>query len=311
MWHRVLPLICLLLALGVPVYAVDTSPAPAAAAAEPPPVIDEGGRVENPPESLQLAYSFEKGQVNRYQVQIMNRGKFRLLNQKEESPLQTITEMYYRQTVKDEQDGIYKVVWALQSGTVRIPGFGDSVVTLPEITYMMDTRGAIQKVMGLEDLALLPGKPQQKSYALTFGQLRFQGFPNKELKVGDEWTRDCAIDLPNNEKVPLKVTSKLIGYEHYDGYDCAKVESSYDYPVKFTIEDKVSGKLTLEGKESGVMIMRFAYKEGKLIRTEGDVKSEARVLKADGTPSEAFVKLELNVASRLLPNTPAAGTEGK
>jgi len=169
----------------------------------------------------------------------------------------------------------------------------------------------VQKVSGLDKLALLPGKPQQKSFALTLGQLRFQGFPNKPLKVGDQWVRYSDIELPNNEKVPVKITSKLVGYEHYDGYDCAKIESKYDYPVKFTIDDKDNGKLTLEGKEAGSMVVRFAYKEGLMIRTEGDVKSEAKVIRADGKPSDAFVSLDINVASKLLPNTPTAGMEGK
>ena len=71
------------------------------------------------------------------------------------------------------------------------------------------------------------------------------------------------------------------------------------------------GKLTLQGKESGSFVTRFAYKEGKMIRTEGDVKSEAKVLKPDGTPTDAFVKLKLNVVSRLLPSKPKTPTEGR
>lgn len=318
MRHRYLQIACLFfvscaLGLCAPLYAADPPPASTpAAAATTPPVVDEGGKVENPPASVELAYNFEKGQISRYQVQTLNRGKFRLLNQKKDVPLDTVTEMYFRQTVKDEQDGVYKVLWELQSGAVRIPGFGNSVVTLPDLTYSIDKRGTIQKVMGLEKLALLPGKQQQKSFALTIGQLRFQGFPKQALKVGDEWTRDSAIDLPNNEKVPVKVTCKLLGYERCDGYDCARVESKYEYPVKLTIEDKTSGKLTLQGKESGLMVMRFAYKEGMMIRTEGDVTSEAKVLKADGTATDAFANLQINVVSRLLPNNPpATATEGK
>lgn len=309
MRHRYLPHICLLLVLCLPALAAESTSPPATLDA-PPPVIDEGGKVENPPESVQLAYSFEKGQISRYQVQTLNRGKFRLLNQKQEASLSTITEMYFRQTVQDEKDGLFRVLWELQSGTVRIPEFGQSVVTLPELTYTLDQRGAVHQLSGLDKLALLPGKPQQKSFALTLGQLRFQGFPKQALKVGDEWTRETSIDLPNNEKVPVKITSKLIGYEHYDGYDCAKIESKYDYPVKITIEDKDNGKLTMEGKESGAMVVRFAYKEGLLIRTEGDVTSEARVLKADGKPTDAFANLQINVVSRLIPKPAAAGMGG-
>lgn len=311
-------LILISLMLCVPVYAADPATPPAAAdkaaaAADTAaaPVIDEGGKVENPPETVELKYSFEKGLVSRYQVQTLNRGKYKLLNMKKEVALQTVTEMYFRQTVQDEKDGIFRILWELQSGTVSIPEFGQSVLTLPELTYSMDQRGAVQKVSGLDKLALLPGKPQQKSFALTLGQLRFQGFPNKPLKVGDQWVRYSDIELPNNEKTPVKITSKLIGYEHYDNYDCAKIESTYDYPVRFTIEDKDNGKLTLEGKESGSMIVRFAYKEGLMIRTEGDVKSEAKVLTADGKDSGAYAKLEINVASKLLPNKPGGDKEGQ
>jgi len=310
MWRRRLLVLLVSCALCTPLCAAEQN-SPAPADAQPPPAIDEGGRVENPPETLQLCYKFEKGQVTRYQVQIMNRGKFRLLNQKKESSLNTVTEMFFRQSVKDEQDGMYKVVWALQSGTVRIPGFGQSVITLPELIYTMDERGAIHNISGLDKLTLLPGKPQQKSFALTLGQLRFQGFPKTPLKVGDEWTRVTAIELPNNEKVPVKVTSKLLGYERYDNYDCAKIETKYVYPVKIVLDDKTNGKLTLEGKESGAMIVRFAYKEGKMIRTEGDVTSEAKVVNADGKPGDAYVDLQLNVVSRLLPNPTASETEAK
>jgi len=311
MWHRHLPLICLMLALSVPGFTAEPDAAQPPANTTPPAIIDEGGKVEDAPEKLELLYKFEKGQASKYQVQIMNRGKFRLLNQTKETSLNTVTEMFFRQTVKDEQDGLYKVVWALQSGTVRIPQFGQSVITLPELTYTMDERGVIQAISGLDKLALLPGKPQQKSFALTLGQLRFQGFPKKALAVGEEWTRECSLDLPGSEKLPVKVNCKLLGYEKCDGYDCAKIETKYDYPVKITLDDKANGKLSLEGKESGAMITRFAYKEGKMIRTEGDIKSEAKVLEADGKPSDAYVNLQLNVVSRLLPNQPASGTEEK
>lgn len=310
MWSGRLLVVALLAVLCTPLCAAEQNSS-AATGSQPPPVIDEGGRVQDPPETLQLCYRFEKGQVSKYQVQIMNRGRFRLLNQKKETSLNTVTEMFFRQSVKDEQDGLYKVIWSLQSGTVRIPGFGQSVITLPELTYTMDERGAIHNISGLDKLALLPGKPQQKSFALTLGQLRFQGFPKTPLKVGDEWTRVTAVELPDNEKVPVKVTSKLLGYENYDNYDCAKIETRYDYPIKIVLEDKTNGKLTLEGKESGAMIVRFAYKEGKMIRTEGDVTSEARVVKADGKPGDAYVALQLNVVSRLLPNSPASETEAK
>jgi len=274
-----------------------------------PPAINEGGRVDNPPAELDLTYKFQDGQINRYQVQIMSGGSYLLLNQKQEQKFETVTEMYFVQSIKFAGDGLYKVGCALLSGVVRIPGFGQSTITLPEMTYTMDERGSVKKVSGLEKLSLLPGKPEQKSLALTLGQLSFQGFPKKALKIGDEWTRDYNVAINEDAKFAVKTTSKLIGYEKCDSYDCAKIETSYEYPIAFELADKVQGKLKLEGKESGAIITRFAFLEGKMIRSEGDIKTDAKVTKADGSGS-AYVKLQLNVVSRLLPPQPAAKKEG-
>jgi hypothetical protein len=297
---RGIAVLCVGLALLLCVSATAAAPKPIEPAKEAPPAIDEGGKVDNPPERLQISYKFVDGQANRYQVQIMNRGSYRLLNSKKEQKLDTVTELFFRQTIKAAEDGLYKIQWALLSGVVRIPDFGESSITLPDLVYTMDDRGAVKKVTGLEKLALLPGKPQQKSLATIFGQMSFQGFPKTAVKIGDEWTRDYSVTVNETDKITAKAKSKLVGYEKCDGYDCAKIETKYDYPVKYEIADKINGKLKLEGKESGVINTRFAYGVGKMIRSEADIKTDAKVTKADGS-GDAFVKLNLNAVSRLLP----------
>lgn len=292
--------LCVGLALLLCVCTMAAAPKPAQPVKDAAPVIDEGGKVDSPPEQLQISYKFIDGQANRYQVQIMNKGSYRLLNSKKEQKLSTVTEMFFRQTIKAAEDGLYKITWALLSGVVRIPDFGESSITLPELVYTMDDRGAVKKVTGLEKLALLPGKPQQKSLATMFGQMSFQGFPKNAVKVGDEWERDYIITVGENGKITTKAKSKLVGYEKCDGYDCAKIETKYEYPVKYEIVDKVNGKLKLDGSESGVINVRFAYGLGKMIRSEADIKTDAKMTKADGS-GDAFVKLNLNAVSRLLP----------
>lgn len=296
---RGIAVLCFGLALLLCVSTMAAEVKPPLPAQKAPIAIDEGGKVSNPPEELQISYKFEDGQTNRYQVRIVNRGAYRLLGSKKEQTLDTVTEMVFRQTIKAAEDGLYKVEWALLSGVVKIPEFGESNITLPELVYTMDERGSVKKVTGLEKLALLPGKPQQKSLATIFGQMSFQGFPKNAVKVGDEWTRDYNAAV-GEDKLAAKVKSKLVGYEKCDGYDCAKIETKYDYPVKYEIVDKVNGKLKLEGNESGVINTRFAYVQGKMIRSEADIKTDAKVTKADGS-GDAFVKLKLNVVSRLLP----------
>ncbi len=295
--------LCVLLVLLLSISAMAEEAKPSAPAKEGGPVvpvIDEGGKVPDAPEQLQLSYRFEKGQTNRYQVQILNRGSYRLLNSKKEQSLDTNTEMFFRQYVKNVQDGQYDVEWALLSGVVNIPDFGQSTITLPEITYTMDESGTIKKVSGLEHLALLPGKPEQKTLATIFGQLSSKGFPKEAIKVGDEWVRDYTVPVGDTDKITAKVTYKLTGYEKCDGYNCATIVSKYDYPVKYEITEKADGKLKLEGKETGEITARFAYVEGKLIRSEAFIQTDAKVAKADGS-GDAFVKLQINAVSHLLP----------
>lgn len=308
MCRRFLLQILMALILCVPALAQKAEqPQPAAQppAAVKQPAIAEGGRVENPPEKLNLAYKFQEGQSNRYQVQMMNQGNYRLLNQKKEVELSTVTEMFFRQRVKGEEDGLFKVEWAMLSGTVRIPGFGESVITVPEMTYTMDERGGVKKISGLEKMAALPGKPQQKTLAALLAQLRFQGFPREAVKMGDEWSREYPLESPEGDKLTVRTTSKLLDYEKCDGYDCAKIRTKYDYPIKLVVDDKDHGKLRLEGKESGEIVTHFAFKEGKMVRSEGDITADAKVAKSDGTLGDAFVKLQINAVSRLLPPSEA------
>lgn len=284
------------------------------------PVIVKPGKVENPPEKLQIAYKLVDGQVNRYQVQVTSKGTYRLLNSKKEQTLDTVTDMQFRQSVKAAEEGLYKVQWSLQSGAVTMPKFGVSDITLPDMVYTMDDSGVVTKVTGIEKLALLPGKPQQKSLATMFGQMSFQGFPKKALKVGDEWTKEYTVAIGENEKITAKTTSKLVGYEKCDGFDCAKIETKYDYPIKLDIVDKANGKLRLEGRESAVINTRFAYTQGKMIRTEAEIKTDAKVTKIDDKAAkadakateadakatktdasgDAFVKLQLKAVSSLV-----------
>lgn len=301
MHRRLALLFYLTLIFCVPLVAQDSIETTQAPADLPSAVIDGGGRVENPPEELNLAYKFKPGQINRYQVRMTNKGSFRLLQQDKDVDLNTVTEMIFIQQVKSEEDGLYKVEWLMQAGEVRIPDFGNSVISIPDITYTMDERGNVKKMSGLAHLAILPGKPQQKTMATLLGELRFQGFPDKALKVGDEWSHENQVESPEGYKFTIKTISKLVGYEKYDKYDCANIETKYDYPVKLVVDDKTFGKLRLEGKESGKILTRFAFKEGKMIRSEGDIKSEAKVFKSDGAPGDAFVKLEINAISELLP----------
>ena len=247
--------------------------------------IDEGGKVANPPESLQLEYKYKVGEYRRYDMLILGKGSVQLPGQKEKSKLETSSDLTFAQHVEAyvPKDGIWRMEWDMIKGVLNLPEFGDITLTIPSLQFEMDRYGKISKVTGFEDLAVTPGLPKQDSMAKTLGQLTSLGFPKKELKVGDTWDQEFKIEIKDQDPVVMKTTSKLLGYEVMDKADCAIIQTTYETPFKLADkpkaadEPKVAGDAdkpeekptVLVGTEKGDFVMHFAYTEGRIVRTEG------------------------------------------
>lgn len=250
--------------------------------------IDEGGKVANPPESLQLEYKFKVGEYRRYDMVMIGEGHVLLPGQKEKSKLEARSEFTFAQHCDAyvPKDGIWRMEWDMIRGVLNLPEFGEITLTIPSLQFEMDKYGKINKVTGLEELAVAPGLPQQDSMAKTLEQLTALGFPRKELKVGDTWEREYKIEIKDQEPVLMKTTSKLLGYEIMDEADCAIIVTTYETPFKLTDkpaadeESKPAGAgdatetdketpTVLTGVEKGEFTVHFAYTEGKIMRTDG------------------------------------------
>ncbi len=254
--------------------------------------INEGGKVANPPKSLQLEYRFQVGEYRRYDMVIIGEGFLQLPGQTEKSKLETRTELTFMQHVEAfvPKDGVWRMEWDMIRGALTLPEFGEITLTIPSLQYEMDKYGAISKVKGLEELAVAPGLPQQESMAKSLGQLTSVGFPKKELKLGDTWEQEYQIEVQDQEPITVKTTSKLLDYEILDGVNCAKILTTYETPFRLSdkkkdaeekpkpggAEDASAEKpVVLVGSEKGEFCTHFAYGDGKIMRISGTLEITA------------------------------------
>lgn len=155
---------------------------------------EEGGAVENPPESLQLEYKFKVGDVRKYDINIDGEGMMRLPGQEEQSKFEARTTMRVVQKVSKQlssNEG-WRIEWDTIKATLLLPEFGEIFMTLPHIEYEIDKYGKVRKLSGLDELAICPGLPQQKTLGNVLSQLPFGGFPRKKLslmKLGKIYTK--------------------------------------------------------------------------------------------------------------------------
>ncbi len=250
---------------------------------------DEGGKVKNPPKELQLEYKFKVGEYRRYDMVIIGEGMVRLPGQTERSTFEARTEFTFAQHAKAfvPKDEIWRMEWDMIRGALTIPEFGEMTLTVPSLTFEMDKYGAISKMTGLDDLAVAPGLPKQDSMGKALGQLTSFGFPKKALKEGDTWEQEFKVEIPGQEPVQIKTTSRLAGFEVLEGSNCAKIVTTYETPFKLT-ETKPEpqgssgaggGKdqkpKSLSGTEKAEFCMHFAYDEGRIMRVSGTLSVTA------------------------------------
>lgn len=277
-------------------------------------LIDEGNKVKDPPEVVNLQYKFEPGELRRYDITVTGNGLVKLPGQDEQAKLLSYTTLTFIQHAKSfvESDGVWKMEWDMISGTMNLAEFGDIYLTIPPVDLEMDKYGAVRSIKGLEGFPVSPGLPQSKVMGDILGQMKSVGFPHKGLKLGDEWEDSYTVKMPDQEPVMVKTVSKLVEYEHIQKWDCAKIQTTYDiaFTLKVTLgqepvaasekpapggDDTASPAateqkpITLKGQEKGELWTYFAYREGKLIQTYGSMELSADV---EGTPPAVAAKTE-------------------
>lgn len=252
-------------------------------------------KIDNPPASVNLEYKFKVGEMRRYNMTIDGMGVFALPKDSDETKLETHTNLCVIQhaTAYLPKEQIWKLELDVVKATMKIPDFGETLLTFPPIDLEVDKYGRVQQIKGLEDFVATSAQTKDKTIGNIIGQLKFLGFPQKELRVGDTWEQEYSIEALD-QSMTVKATSKLVGFEHVDGKDCAKIETKYDVPFKFEMKknkeasgegDASTGasKRFLIGTENVERITHFAYDEGKIIYTQATIALVADIQMENST----------------------------
>lgn len=117
------------------------------------------------------------------------------------------------------------------------------------------------------------GEVIQTNMDLPFSQ---PPFPTKPVKQGETWTGDSAIPVPitdadgkvtGHKEVKLTYHYSLWGFTRTNGYECAEIKVSCP-ESSIPLQDKVEQRISATGTTY------FAYKEGRLVRSEVETNSQ-------------------------------------
>lgn len=250
-------------------------------------------KVVQPPKSIALEYRFSEDQSHNYDVTVAGIGTLRLPGQESESKLQTNSELRFSEKVigKAVSDGVWRISRKLTKGEMTLPDFGKMPVTAPPLEIEVDKYGAVRSMKGLDQLASTLGLPADQAMADILSQLRFVGFPKKELKVNDTWDDKYAVQLSGQKPIALSVTSSLVGFDRVMKIDCATIVTKYEAPFVFSLDERdgkdpgdakiVEATATaqkskaLVGIEKGEFHTYFSYDYGNVVQSYGHIELTA------------------------------------
>ncbi len=116
------------------------------------------------------------------------------------------------------------------------------------------------------------GEVVQTSMDLPFSQ---PPFPSRAIKKGETWTGDSKIPVPmtndagevvGHREVTLRYHYSLWDFTRVQGYECAEIRVSCPEST-IPLQDKVEQRISATGTTY------FAYKEGRLVRSEVETDS--------------------------------------
>ena len=152
------------------------------------------------------------------------------------------------------------------------------------------------------------GEVVQTSMDLPFSQ---PPFPTRPIKKGETWTGDSKIPVPvtnaegevtGQREVTLRYHYSLWDFTRVQGYECAEIRVSCPEST-IPLQEKVEQRISATGTTY------FAYKEGRLVRSEVETDSSI-VTQEVSIKNHIKVKVELETASDSRPEPGPAFSVG-
>lgn len=219
--------------------------------------------------TVKLAYAAKVGETLRYKTvydivgstTVPGKGVVPMNMHMETIIAQKVTEVESNDTVVIET--------TYESATVKADG---KEIPFPyedkSFTIVMTKQGKILEVRGLEKLSL--GAINENDYKKMMQELQPE-FPDKELRIGDTWSIEKKIELPQGF-LEITASSVLGDFKNIEGFRCAIINTEFSIPLTMQ-EEKQGIKIKMSGEEEGTGTTYFAVKEGKLVKAEVDISA--------------------------------------
>ncbi|MBI2300438.1 MAG: FHA domain-containing protein [Armatimonadetes bacterium] len=234
-----------------------------------------------------LRYGGRAGQVMHYKSQSVVDGGISVGGQ--QMPLNVNTSSGYTQEIVSNDGSHVTMRLTMEPSAVTQDGspFSGALPTAPPpMTMTMDPSGKILNVQGASaaESTAIPGLPRelQFDYASIMRHLSAMAFPDKEVAVGESWSRECRVPLPAGGSLTFRTKSTLEGFEAVDGHDCAKVVTSMEVPIHMNLSGLPGGgTVGSVGTLSGTETTHFDPAEGALVRSHSDMALKWQMKMAD------------------------------
>lgn len=163
------------------------------------------------------------------------------------------------------------------------------------ITLIYDKDNQVESVEGAEDLIGdadgVPGAGEMLSQLLseeqlkqTMNQMMVQGIPKTPVKIGDSWTHEMDIPMPQGMgKMKMKGKYTLKKFDKYEGHDCAVLS------MEGEIVSDGKTKVEMQGAE-----MEMEFKDSQF---DGDIYFDNKLGLARKTDMITMMKMEIGMAS--------------
>ena len=132
---------------------------------------------------------------------------------------------------------------------------------------------------------------------VLYGESRFAHYPNKEVKVGDEWTRSYSDKHPQIGEAVHTYNCRLDRISEEGGKKVAII----------TFEGKVTNKAPAPGADADPDLMKidgqstgtatFDIEQGMIVRSSLEGKTKLRTLDEEGKESPAGMKIDMDIKS--------------
>ena len=210
-------------------------------------------------ESVVLEYKMKKGEELTYESKVNSKQSVKEKDKDATSQVSAITMVMVQTAKAINPDGSIDVDVLIKEGKSKV---GNEEAEIPNVGQLISMR------------MLKTGQITQSSVDIPFSQ---PPFPEKSMKKGDSWTGESKINIPTKpEPVSLFYNYSINDFKKVDGYECVEIKVSCP-ETKITLDTGVEQTISATGATY------FAYKEGRLVKSEVETKTHisAEEIKVD------------------------------